>query len=68
MANHTPYSSKRNEEHLPFLRLPAKLRNRIYELILGGQEICSIARNKLARGTYPFAIKLRPHFREQQHP
>jgi hypothetical protein len=55
----TTYRLLRNYQQSPLLRLPPELRNRIYELVLGGQEI-RIVSSKPNGGTYPFAIKSRP--------
>jgi hypothetical protein len=48
----------RNQQQSPLLRLPAELRNRIYEVVLGGQEVRLIAPKP--RGTYSFVLKLGP--------
>jgi hypothetical protein len=49
----------RNQRKPPLLRLPAELPNRIYGLILGGQEIRAVASKRAGR-TQTFTIKLRP--------
>jgi hypothetical protein len=54
----TTYRLLRNQQQSPLLRLPAELRNRIYELVVGGQEIRMVA-SKRDHDTQPFAIKLR---------
>jgi hypothetical protein len=54
----TTYRLLRNQQQSPLLRLPAELRNRIYELVLGGQEIRTVA-SKRDHDTQPFAIKSR---------
>jgi hypothetical protein len=54
----TTYRLLCNQQQSPLLRLPAELRNRIYELVLGGQEIRTVA-SKRDHDTQPFAIKSR---------
>jgi hypothetical protein len=39
MVNHPHSSSKRNQESSPFFRLPAELRNQIYEHVFPGHDI-----------------------------
>jgi hypothetical protein len=53
----TTYRLLRNQQQSPLLRLPAELRNKIYELVVGGQEIRMVA-SKRDHDTQPFAIKL----------
>jgi hypothetical protein len=54
----TIYRLLRNQQQSSLLRLPAELRNRIYELVVGGQEIRMVA-SKRDHDPQPFAIKLR---------